>query len=237
MNHTNYISRQKILKYKAISHEMCSSLKLGNRINLSDKNKSWYCFLSLYYFRAWLYTQVIYQDSNHVSESSKIKAFRVSNLELKRLQALLYLAFCKPLFWKLWYFEFLVIKIRIIECLYINRFRFLKSFNEWWVYGMADDANNKTDSTESVRVQSRPMTFLNFLEPFAESIQDNLIRNRDQLISFTISFTRNVSRFRCVLSTQSDFHYWDNVRSISFNAINRNYFKYWSENYYIGIPS
>ena len=72
---------------------------------------------------------------------------------------------------------------------------------------MADDANNKTDSTESVRVQSRPMTFLNFLEPFAESIQDNLIRNRDQLISFTISFTRNVSRFRCVLRTQSDFHY------------------------------
>ena len=57
---------------------------------------------------------------------------------------------------------------------------------------MADDADNETDSIESVRVQSRPMTFLNFLEPFAESIQDNLIQNRDQLMSFTHSFTRRV---------------------------------------------
>jgi hypothetical protein len=72
---------------------------------------------------------------------------------------------------------------------------------------MADDADNETDSIESVRVQSRPMTFLNFLEPFAESIQDNLIQNRDQLISFTLSSTRSVSRFRCVIRTQSDFYY------------------------------
>ena len=76
---------------------------------------------------------------------------------------------------------------------------------------MADDANNKMDSIESVRVQSRPMTFLNFLEPFAESIQDNLIQNRDQLISFTLTFTRGLSRFRCIFRTQTRFYYWDNV--------------------------
>jgi len=40
------------------------------------------------------------------------------------------------------------------------------------VKGMADDANNKIDSIESDMVQSRPMTFWDILEPFAESIQD-----------------------------------------------------------------
>ena len=44
---------------------------------------------------------------------------------------------------------------------------------------MADDANNKIDSIESIMVQSRPMTIWNFLEPFVESIRDNLIQNRD----------------------------------------------------------
>ena len=37
---------------------------------------------------------------------------------------------------------------------------------------MADDANNKIDSIESDMVQSRPITFWDILEPFAESIQD-----------------------------------------------------------------
>ena len=79
------------------------------------------------------------------------------------------------------------------------------------MYGKADDANSKTDSIESVRVQSRPMTFLNFLEPFAESIQDNFIQNRDQLISFTLTFTRGLARFRCISRTQTRIYYVDNV--------------------------
>ena len=91
---------------------------------------------------------------SHVSVSSTLKRFRFSIESFKH-----YLAFREPLFRELRYLEFFVIKIGIIESLYINWFRFLKSFNELWVYGMADDANNKIDSAESSMVQSRPMTF------------------------------------------------------------------------------
>ena len=91
---------------------------------------------------------------SHVSVSSTLKRFRFSIKSFEH-----YLAFREPLFRELRYLEFFVIKIGIIESLYINCFRFLKSFNELWVYGMADDANNKIDSAESSMVQSRPMTF------------------------------------------------------------------------------